>query len=213
MYDNGVSTRRAIIDACKRLFYQKGYHKTSYDDICREAHVNRGSIYYHFKEKEMLRYEVTWESFIQNRHLAQKYCEEVKYQDLLALYMLWHQFLTRPDIRQFHLSYSKDYPTFDINHGLPQFYQMAYNHIFNDIWDLKKISPLSFATVYGHLMGMMQLVCENPENYCAKELFMHGITTCTKIWGIPDKDVEQLWNQLQIYIDKIPLEEIEKNLD
>lgn len=209
MYDNGVSTRRAILDACKKLFYQKGFHETSYDDICREAHVNRGSIYYHFREKEQLRYEVTWETFIANRHLAEKYCPERHFSALLSLYMLWHQVLVLPQIRQFHLAYCRDCPVFDPNLGLPRFYMTVYEHSFSDIRERKTIGDLAFATVYGHLMGMMQLVCDQPESYRARELFMHGIKACTMIWGIPDEEVQELWIRLEGYIDRIPLEEIE----
>lgn len=45
------STRERIIEACGRLFYEKGYTNTSYDDICREAESNRGLIHYYFKTK------------------------------------------------------------------------------------------------------------------------------------------------------------------
>ena len=57
-YENGNNTRRVILDACKRLFYEKGYHETSSLDIARESHTNRNAIYYHFKDKETIRYEV-----------------------------------------------------------------------------------------------------------------------------------------------------------
>ena len=44
-------TSERIIEACGRLFYEKGYINTSYDDICREANINRGLIHYYFKNK------------------------------------------------------------------------------------------------------------------------------------------------------------------
>ena len=33
-YKNGASTRQVILQSCQKLFYDKGYHETSYDDIC-----------------------------------------------------------------------------------------------------------------------------------------------------------------------------------
>ena len=38
-YENGALTRQLIINACNRLFYEKGYNETSYADICAMAHV------------------------------------------------------------------------------------------------------------------------------------------------------------------------------
>lgn len=209
MYENGTSTRRAILDTCKKLFYEKGYHETSYDDICEAAHVNRGSIYYHFKEKERLRYEVLWETYIANRHLAEKYCGDAKYCSLLALYMNWYQCLVLPSARQFHLAYSRDYPVYTPDGGLPMFYRICYAHIFNDIWERERISSLAFASVYGHIVGTMQLAVADPQRYSAKEVFMHAIQACTRIWGIPEEEVAQIWKQLEWYIDQIPLEEME----
>ena len=73
-YKNGASTRQVILQSCRKLFYDKGYHETSYDDICNAAHVNRGSIYYHFKEKENIRYEVLWGMHKECQDIAAKYC-------------------------------------------------------------------------------------------------------------------------------------------
>ena len=209
MYDNGMTTRNLILASCRKLFYTKGYQETSFEDISREAHVNRRSIYYHFKDKELLRYEVTWDTFIRNRNLAKQYCQEEKLQELLALYMLWHQCMNLPGVGRFHAVYSRDCPVYDLHSGLPMFYRTVYAHIFGDQWAMDSISPLAYATVYGHLIGMMQLVAEHPENYCAKDVFMHGITTCATIWGMPEKAVAPLWEKLCVYMDQIPVEEIE----
>lgn len=209
MYENGTSTRRVILDTCKKLFFENGFHETSYDDICEAAHVNRGSIYYHFREKERLRYEILWEIYIANRHLAEKYCPDARYCDLLAIYMDWHQCLSLPAARQFHLCYSQDYPIYNPNAGLSMFYRICYEHIFNDIWKMENITPLAFASVYGQLVGTIWLVCADPERYTGKEVFMHAIIACTQVWGIPEDEVGEMWKELERYIDQIPLAEIE----
>ena len=90
-YENGIFTRKAVVQACKRLFYEKGYHETSYADICRLAHVNRGTLYYHFPSKEAMCYEVMWEYAVDNKHIVEKYCREPQYHYLLAIYMFWKQ--------------------------------------------------------------------------------------------------------------------------
>jgi AcrR family transcriptional regulator len=50
-YSKGNITNKAIIDAGKKLFYEKGYVATYCNDIAAEANVNPGLIYYYFKTK------------------------------------------------------------------------------------------------------------------------------------------------------------------
>ncbi len=45
-------TRQRIIDSASRLFYRKGYNRTSFSDVVEAAGVPRGNIYYYFKTKD-----------------------------------------------------------------------------------------------------------------------------------------------------------------
>ncbi|MBD2866408.1 TetR/AcrR family transcriptional regulator [Paenibacillus oceani] len=47
-------TKTQIARKAKDLFCLKGYAATSMDDICRAAEASKGSLYYHFKNKEAL---------------------------------------------------------------------------------------------------------------------------------------------------------------
>ena len=47
-YSTGRTTKEKILKVSKDLFYEKGYHETSYNEICQKAEVNPGSIAYHF---------------------------------------------------------------------------------------------------------------------------------------------------------------------
>ncbi|MFD2115314.1 TetR/AcrR family transcriptional regulator [Paenibacillus yanchengensis] len=40
-----------IVDAAIKLFSELGYHRTSMDDIAKEANVAKGTLYYHFTGK------------------------------------------------------------------------------------------------------------------------------------------------------------------
>ncbi len=53
-YENGLDTKAKIIDACKELFYLKGFEKTTFKDIGELAGVNQGLIVYYFKNKNIL---------------------------------------------------------------------------------------------------------------------------------------------------------------
>src|SRR5690606_1136788 len=47
-------TRCRLLDAAERLFHDQGVARTSLDDIARAAHVTRGAIYWHFRDKHHL---------------------------------------------------------------------------------------------------------------------------------------------------------------
>ncbi len=46
--------REHILDAAERCFITKGFHPSTMDDICREAHVSSGALYTYFVSKEDL---------------------------------------------------------------------------------------------------------------------------------------------------------------
>jgi AcrR family transcriptional regulator len=47
-----LGTRDLIVQAADRLFYRRGYEKTSFTDIADEVKISRGNFYYHFKSKD-----------------------------------------------------------------------------------------------------------------------------------------------------------------
>lgn len=46
--------RERILDAAERCFVQRGFHRTSMQDICREAGISPGALYIYFASKEDL---------------------------------------------------------------------------------------------------------------------------------------------------------------
>lgn len=48
------STRERILDAAMELFSAKGFHDTKLDEIVAQARASKGSIYFHFPNKEKL---------------------------------------------------------------------------------------------------------------------------------------------------------------
>lgn len=72
-YENGIETKKRILAACRKLFYQKGYDQTTFKDICAEAQVNQSSIHYHFKTKENLLTLIYEETIEKNNREASRY--------------------------------------------------------------------------------------------------------------------------------------------
>lgn len=53
-YIVGEQTKENILKESKKLFYEKGYTKTTYSEISSTAKINRALIPYHFKTKHIL---------------------------------------------------------------------------------------------------------------------------------------------------------------
>lgn len=59
--DNGVGTKREIINVSRELFYSKGFSKTSIQNIIDNAGIAKGTFYHYFKSKEDLLNQLTEE--------------------------------------------------------------------------------------------------------------------------------------------------------
>ena len=57
-----TNARRAeILESAAKLFYQKGYHVTTIEDVARDVGMLKGSLYYHIKSKEEMLFELVHE--------------------------------------------------------------------------------------------------------------------------------------------------------
>lgn len=64
-----AGTRKALVDAARRLFTQKGYAATSLDAIVSRADVTKGALYHHFSGKQAL-FEAVFEQLEQDASKA-----------------------------------------------------------------------------------------------------------------------------------------------
>ena len=60
-------TRNALLDAAARMFFRNGYDRASLQEIADITGIQKGSIYYHYRSKEMLLFDVL--KLIHDRHL------------------------------------------------------------------------------------------------------------------------------------------------
>lgn len=74
-YQNGLETQEKILDACRKMFYEKGYDNTTFADISRETGINQSAIHYHFKSKENLLQIIYRESLRKNNELVEFYSD------------------------------------------------------------------------------------------------------------------------------------------
>lgn len=69
--------RKRIVDAARRLFYEKGYERTTLDDIAERLEVTKQFIYSYYKNKTELLHEISMQCIseclkVQSRILASK---------------------------------------------------------------------------------------------------------------------------------------------
>jgi len=57
-------TKTTIIDAARQLFVTSGYPAFSMRKLAKELHCSHGAIYYHFKNKAELFYEIVTQDFL-----------------------------------------------------------------------------------------------------------------------------------------------------
>ena len=207
-YENGANTREAIVQACVELFYEKGFHETSYSDICARSHVNRGTIYYHFPTKDDIRYEVQWEYMVRNKRIAEKYCPDARYHYILAMCMYWHQVHADPKLRRFLLYCSIDYPVYTGKKDLSLFYYTAYTAMWGQFWEKENIPELTFASIYGYVMICVRMLCEEPEKFDPMVFYEHCVEISLSAWGIPPELAQTILQGTRSYFYRIPKEEI-----
>ena len=56
--EEAENTRREILKAALEVFYQKGYSRTTFDEIAARINLTKGAVYWHFKNKPDLLVEL-----------------------------------------------------------------------------------------------------------------------------------------------------------
>lgn len=201
-YETGIETRKLILKECKKLFLEKGFHSTSYEDICKAAHVNRGSIYYHFKQKDNIRYEVLWEIFAEQKRIAEHYTEVPSHQYIFSLYLIWRKILTDPQLGRFLLDYYTDYPVYQPQKELSRFINTIYRNCFEEILPLSEVDEFVMASVYGYLGGISQMVKAFPERFSPEDLFCQALLGCVRLLDFPREQTDAVFADLKGCIEK-----------
>lgn len=199
-YENGAFTRRVVVDTFIRLFYENGFHETSYGDICRESHVNRSTLYYHFKDKEVMRYEAVWEYTAMDRKLIEKYCTSSENVLVQAMYLMWIQVKNDAKFRRFIYQACLDYPMYTGKMDYTHYYLMISENVFGT----RQPSSLSIASAYGYIVGCLRMLCEKPDFYDPAELVSHCLNSCISIWNLSEEKNTMMWTELEYVQSCIP---------
>ncbi|MFD1067940.1 TetR/AcrR family transcriptional regulator [Oceanobacillus locisalsi] len=101
---NSDDTRQFIVDIATKIFEYKGYSATSMTEIKNETNLSKGTIYYHFKNKEELYLYCIQEvsnEFIRNWDITSK-AEQSAEKKLYIWAKLNHIMLEKPIMNTIH---------------------------------------------------------------------------------------------------------------
>jgi AcrR family transcriptional regulator len=84
-----AETREIILQAARKVFSEKGYHKAQIADIVKEAGISTGSIYAHFKDKRDLFKQITKQNLERLRGTLKELSETKKPGDARERVLQW----------------------------------------------------------------------------------------------------------------------------
>lgn len=157
--ERSTETRRALIDAARQMFSERGYSDSSAQEIVQLAGVTRGALYHHFEDKRDL-FRVVVEE------IERKITEEVlkamqeganlPEQSMAGIYAFLDA-CTRPDVRQILLLDGpsvlgwKGWREMDARHSLVQIEWAIERLAEADLIEPQPVKPLAYL-VYGMVM-------------------------------------------------------------
>ncbi len=214
-YENGLDTKAKILDACKELFYLKGFEKTTFKEIGERANVNQGLIVYYYKNKNVLANTI-FQTLITD--MMKKVEEIFVKEDLLTRYFI-------SDFLYFRLLYEDEFfrnymETCCLNGALNKKlaalgaeYQKYYNEI-NRFFEDGYISDVTmkeglFAVFEGMKDTYTLYTCQNfarmtvdvaATNYIT--IYCHLLDIPKNVYGHRMLNAELLSNQVEVSIEK-----------
>ena len=91
--------REEIISAAKKLIIEKGYRKTSVEDITHEVGIAKGSFYTYFKSKDFLMETLLTEKAVEHKEIMAKLIDEKdSFEDAVRKYVEYYLFMPTKDV-------------------------------------------------------------------------------------------------------------------
>lgn len=168
-YSNGLNTRNLVLQAAKELFYEKGYIKTSFSEICQKAGLNSGLVVYHFGGKSQIAHDI-YQTVIQNQcePLYNHYINEDKIVlSILSLYTHYCLFFKDANFRRFSAEVNAQRIAGDTHMELAKTLPLLYEGALK-YHDSKKLA-FFFAADVGLGGDIEAFLCENLGDYTLDE--------------------------------------------
>lgn len=215
-YENGLDTKAKIIDACKELFYSKGFEKTTFRDIGMQAGVNQGLIVYYFKNKNILASTVFQSVMSQMMEQIEGHFAEAEnltryfISDFLYFRLLYED----ENFRRFIESCCDN----GVLHKNPETYEKEYKKYYDEIIQFLEKDYIADVTLKDGLIAVYEgmkdtysiYICRNLHQMTIDVAATNYITIYCNLLDIP-KDVygekmlraELLSNQVEVSVDRL----------
>jgi AcrR family transcriptional regulator len=195
-YSNGENTNRAIINAGKKLFYDKGYRATRINDIALEAGVNPGLIHYYFKTKGNIALAIYTEILENQMKVMDSLFpnESVQIINAIELRIYWY-FITHGEAyKRFLYEISLERIPHELTKGIGVDYFVALNEEYpfeQDKEMLKMLCLCSFAIETEMIVGYTECYFSFPEERLAE----FDIKSMFELMSVPHDRIELILNR------------------
>ena len=190
----GDKKKLLIVETCKKLFYNKGYSNTTYDDICTEADIPPGSITYHFDGKRGIASVIEDEFERQNKIYIEKMCGgRFTKTQLMVIenFNMWRRQTEDANLRHFILNMSTErIPSNSALEAVTYFYQCVIDDQKITGIDDKELHLIAAAQI-GMSDSLFLAYAAHPEYYSYEYMARFAIRFFMRQIGIPDGKIQE----------------------
>ncbi len=206
-YKKGLNTCNYIVEESKKLFYTKGYSKTTIQEICDNTNITLGNFTYYFKTKQDLLRRVYFDYLKDIENFVVENSEE--YPDLFDKYLMVcmvynYSLFADKNISDFNYSIIKNNSLYnDVFLNLPvEEIRFAYGNFNEDI--SKKELKLLYLSDLGTRKELTQYYVENEELFDSPlDFAAHMAEIVSRIYKANDVDVKEKFLNNPDFIEKI----------
>jgi len=149
--------QQEILQAAKEVFFEKGFHQATVDDVAAHAEVSKGTIYLYFESKETILAHLLLEGL--DLFLVQLNEAYAAHQPLTAEERLWRLSRTYLDFSQTHPNYFRLMMAFDRGRFREQISPELYEQILHQ--SMRSLELVTQAVRQGVQAG--DFSCDDPK--------------------------------------------------
>lgn len=206
-YKKGLNTCSYIVEESKKLFYTKGYSKTTIQEICDNTNITLGNFTYYFKTKQDLLRRVYFDYLKEIENFVVENSDE--YPDPFDKYLMVcitynYNLFADKNISDFNYSIIKNNSLYnDVFLNLPvEEIQFAYGNFNKDL--SKKELKLLYLSDLGTRKELTQYYVENEELFDSPLDFAASMAEIvSRIYKSNDIDVKEKFLDKPGFIEKI----------
>lgn len=205
----GAKKKQLIISVCKKLFYEKGYSKTTYDDICRAADIPPGTITYHFDGKRDIAAVIDAEYERENKTYIEKMCGGLYSKtDLMVIenFHMWKRIYEDEHIRRFLLDLSVEkLPNASSMKAIRHFYRCVIEDQGITAIDDRELELIASCQI-GMSDGILNALEHSQFDYTYEESAAFGIRFFMRQLGMSDDIIERYIRRGKRIFDTLPID-------